>query len=159
MKTNRIVSIIVLSAAFATPAFANYFSNPRLGMAANVGSAPSPTPADLRSDRNLPHIALTRVPSQAHLVRVATSLPRIYSTDASDSAPAPRMSAPMSKPDSDESSGGFFSWLFDWSDSTPKMSAPAPKPAPMMSAPMPPPAMTDDSSGGFFSSLFDWLPF
>src|SRR5262249_31167345 len=104
MKTNRIVSVVVLSAAFATPAFANYFSNPNLGVMANVGSAPNPTPADLRGDRNLPHIALSRVPSQAHLVRVATSLPRIYSTDASNSAPAPMMSAPVS----DDSSGGFF---------------------------------------------------
>ncbi|HYM18573.1 MAG TPA: hypothetical protein VEU06_08425 [Micropepsaceae bacterium] len=152
MKASRILSIVVLSAAFATPAFANYFSNPNLGMSANVGSAPNPTPADLRADHNLPHIAVVRGRAQPHLVQVATSLPRLYSTDASENAP--RMSAAMTKPDSD-GSGGFFSWLWDWTTPAPKMSAPAP--APMMRAPAP--MMSDDSnSGGFFSGLFDWLP-
>jgi hypothetical protein len=153
MKTNRIVYAVVLSAAFATPAFANYFSNPKLGMSANIGSAPNPTPADLRADRTLPHFA--RNNSQPHLVRVASSLPRIYS-DASESRPAPMVM--MSSPASDDSSGGFFSWLFDWGTSTPKMDMPAPRPAPVMKAPEPK-VDSDDSSGGFFSSLFDWLPF
>jgi outer membrane protein OmpA-like peptidoglycan-associated protein len=39
----------LLSAAVCvTPASANYFANPRIGMNLNVGSAPNPTPADLR---------------------------------------------------------------------------------------------------------------
>ena len=43
-----ILSFLLLSAAIAvTPASANYFSNPRLGMNLNIGSAPNPTPAKL----------------------------------------------------------------------------------------------------------------
>jgi outer membrane protein OmpA-like peptidoglycan-associated protein len=43
------LSLLLLSAAVCvTPASANYFSNPRLGMNLNVGSAPNPTPAQLR---------------------------------------------------------------------------------------------------------------
>ena len=152
MKASRLLSVAVLSVAFATPAFANYFSNPNLGMTANIGSAPNPTPADLRGDHNLPRIAVTRLHAQPHLVQVATSLPRLYSTDASENAPAPRMSAAMTKPDSD-GSGGFFSWLWDWTTPAPKMSAPAP----MMRAPAPM-IHDDNSSSGFFSGLFDWLP-
>jgi len=45
-----ILSLLLLSAAIAvTPASANYFSNPRLGMNLNIGSAPNPTPAQVRS--------------------------------------------------------------------------------------------------------------
>src|SRR5215471_7444011 len=131
MKASRLLTVALLSAAFATPAFANYFSNPDLGMRANVGSAPNPTPADLRGDHNLPHMTVARLHTQPHLVQIATSLPRLYSTDANENAPAPRMSA-MTKPDSD---GGFFSWLWDWSTPSTEMSAPAP--APMMKAPAP----------------------
>jgi outer membrane protein OmpA-like peptidoglycan-associated protein len=43
-----ILSLLLLSAATAvTPASANYFSNARLGMNLNIGSAPNPTPAQL----------------------------------------------------------------------------------------------------------------
>jgi hypothetical protein len=154
MKTSRFVSIVVVSAALSTPAFANYFSNPNLGLTANIGSAPNPRPADLRSDGNLPRMVVTRAKSQMHLVQFASSLPRTYSTDAVQSAPAPKMSPVMMKPDSDDSSGGFFSWLWDWNSSEPKMSEPAP--APRMSAPAPM-HDSDDGSGGFFS--FEWLPF
>ncbi len=117
MKMNKVVSVVLVSAAFATPAFANYFSNPNIGMNANVGSAPNPTPADLRADRMLPHIA--RSTQQQHVVQVATSLPRTYAPEARESAPAPRMIAPapmMSAPDgsSTESSDGFLSTLWNW---------------------------------------------
>jgi len=50
-KTMRktILSLLLLSAAVCvTPASANYFSNPAIGMKLNIGSAPNPTPADLR---------------------------------------------------------------------------------------------------------------
>jgi hypothetical protein len=141
MKTSRFVSVIVLSAAFATPAFANYFSNPNLGMNANVGSAPSPRPADLRTDRWMPSFA--HATPQKHLVQVAVSLPRTYSTDAVEGPPRMRASMPKS-----DESGGFFSWLFDWSTPAPAMSAPAPAPK----------VESDGGSGGFFSGLFDWLP-
>jgi len=42
-----IVTLLLLSAVCASPASANYFSNPRLGVKLNIGSAPNPTPADL----------------------------------------------------------------------------------------------------------------
>jgi outer membrane protein OmpA-like peptidoglycan-associated protein len=43
-----ILSILLLSAVCASPASANYFSNPVTGMNLNIGSAPNPTPAQLR---------------------------------------------------------------------------------------------------------------
>jgi outer membrane protein OmpA-like peptidoglycan-associated protein len=45
-----IISLLLLSAAVAvTPASANYFSNARAGMNLNIGSAPNPKPAQIRS--------------------------------------------------------------------------------------------------------------
>ncbi|HMI95992.1 MAG TPA: OmpA family protein [Micropepsaceae bacterium] len=45
-----IISLLLLSAAVSvTPASANWFSNPRLGINLNVGSAPNPKPADLEA--------------------------------------------------------------------------------------------------------------
>jgi len=45
-----IIPLLLLSAAVcATPASANWFSNPRLGVNLNVGSAPNPKPADLEA--------------------------------------------------------------------------------------------------------------
>ncbi|HEX3484304.1 MAG TPA: OmpA family protein [Micropepsaceae bacterium] len=45
-----IVPLLLLSAAvFATPASANYFSNPALGVNLNVGSAPNPKPTETRT--------------------------------------------------------------------------------------------------------------
>ncbi len=51
MKTKLLVSVLLLSAAAITPSYANYFSNPMLGINLNVGSAPSPTPQDVRENR------------------------------------------------------------------------------------------------------------
>jgi len=52
MKTRiTMTSLLFLSAVAATPALANYFHNPRLNMMFNVGSAPSPTPQDIREHR------------------------------------------------------------------------------------------------------------
>ena len=49
MKTNKIaISILLISTAFASPAFANYFNNPALNMKFNIGSAPAPTLWDIR---------------------------------------------------------------------------------------------------------------
>ncbi len=46
---NAIRSLLLLSAVVCvTPASANYFSHPELGTNLNIGSAPNPTPADLR---------------------------------------------------------------------------------------------------------------
>ncbi len=53
MRTSKtMMSLLLLSAVFITPASANWFSNPRMGTNLNVGSAPNPTPADLRAIGN-----------------------------------------------------------------------------------------------------------
>src|SRR5262245_17649309 len=45
MKTAKItLPLLLLSAALASPASANFFSNPRTGLNLNVGSAPNPAP-------------------------------------------------------------------------------------------------------------------
>jgi hypothetical protein len=51
MKTKLLVSALLLSAVAITPSHANFFSNPALGINLNVGSAPSPTPQDIREER------------------------------------------------------------------------------------------------------------
>ena len=43
-----ILSVLLLSAVCASPASANYFSNPITGTTLNIGSAPNPTPSQLR---------------------------------------------------------------------------------------------------------------
>ena len=49
MKTKKLaISILLASAAFVSPASANYFSNPALNMKFNVGSAPTPSTWDIR---------------------------------------------------------------------------------------------------------------
>jgi len=47
---------LLLSAVCMTPAMANYFSNPHTNTMLNVGSAPAPTPIELRAigDSNVP---------------------------------------------------------------------------------------------------------
>ena len=47
--TNTVISVLLLSAACATPAFANYFANPALNVRLNIGSAPNPTVHDIRT--------------------------------------------------------------------------------------------------------------
>ena len=50
MRTpNTMMSLLLLSAVVITPASANWFSNPRTNTMLNIGSAPNPTPADLRA--------------------------------------------------------------------------------------------------------------
>jgi hypothetical protein len=51
MKTKMIMSVLFLSAACATPTLANYFNNPHTNVNLNIGSAPSPTPRDIRENR------------------------------------------------------------------------------------------------------------
>jgi outer membrane protein OmpA-like peptidoglycan-associated protein len=49
-RTNLTLPLLLLSAAiFATPAGANYFSNPAAGVNLNVGSAPNPRPLEVRT--------------------------------------------------------------------------------------------------------------
>jgi hypothetical protein len=51
MKTAMTLSVLLLSIASATPSFANYFHNPYMGLNLSIGSAPNPTPRDLRENR------------------------------------------------------------------------------------------------------------
>jgi hypothetical protein len=51
MKTKLTLSLLLLSAACATPTLANYFHNPSTNLNWNIGSAPSPTPLDIRENR------------------------------------------------------------------------------------------------------------
>ena len=44
-----IVPLLMLTALIASPASANYFSNPKAGVNLNIGSAPNPKPSDYRS--------------------------------------------------------------------------------------------------------------
>lgn len=51
MKSTMAFSVLFILAASATPSFANYFHNPQMGLNRNIGSAPSPTPRDIRENR------------------------------------------------------------------------------------------------------------
>jgi hypothetical protein len=51
MKIRMLIPALLLSAAFVTPAAANYFHNPFENIYRNVGSAPNPTPQDVRENR------------------------------------------------------------------------------------------------------------
>lgn len=51
MLRKSLLALLLVSGALATPAYANYFSNPYTGVTLNIGSAPNPTPADIRVDR------------------------------------------------------------------------------------------------------------
>jgi hypothetical protein len=57
MKTPILMSLLLLSAAFVSPASANYFHNPYTNIYLNIGSAPTPTPDDVREGR-LPQVAV-----------------------------------------------------------------------------------------------------
>lgn len=52
MKTKLMLPLLLIpAAALITPASANWFHNPYENINRNVGSAPNPTPADVRADR------------------------------------------------------------------------------------------------------------
>jgi len=48
MKKTTLATVLLLSAMMAAPASANWFFRPGAGVSLNVGSAPNPTPNDLR---------------------------------------------------------------------------------------------------------------
>jgi hypothetical protein len=62
--TTTLMSLLLLSAVCATPASANFFSNSRWNVMLNVGSAPSPTPAQLRAigDSSYANVPVRRAP-------------------------------------------------------------------------------------------------
>jgi hypothetical protein len=82
MKTKLMLSLLFASAAFTMPASANWFHNPYEGINRNVGSAPNPTPADLRENR-LPIVTKDEDNSNA------AAAEKTASADTARSAPAP----------------------------------------------------------------------
>ena len=57
-----IVSLLVISSAFAAPASANYFHNTQYNVHSNIGSARNPTVTDIREQRVAAQ--LTHAPKQ-----------------------------------------------------------------------------------------------
>jgi hypothetical protein len=87
MKTKLMLSLLLVSAAFIMPASANWFHNPYEGINRNVGSAPNPTPADIREDR------LPIVTKDEDNSNTAAPAAKTASTDNARSAPAQAGSA------------------------------------------------------------------
>jgi hypothetical protein len=67
MKTKFVLSLLLVTAAFASPASANWFHNPYQNINRNIGSAPNPTPADLREMR-LPVVTQAETPVPGYTV-------------------------------------------------------------------------------------------
>jgi outer membrane protein OmpA-like peptidoglycan-associated protein len=84
--TKTIVSLLLLSAVCVTPASANYFSNPRLGVNLNVGSAPNPKPSDLRAIYGYTERTTTIAEAPAY---VAPAPEPYYAPQVAQAEPAP----------------------------------------------------------------------
>jgi len=68
MKTSKkMMSLLLLSALCITPAYANWFHNPVTNVSRNIGSAPNPTPQDLRALYGHGPM-VTAMPSRPHAV-------------------------------------------------------------------------------------------
>jgi len=82
MKTTTLMSLLLLSAVCATPASANFFSNSRWNTMLNIGSAPSPTPAQLRAIGDSPYanVPVNRGPGLQSQNQVAAP-PLVEDTD------------------------------------------------------------------------------
>ena len=70
MKIRILLPALLLTALFATPGFANWFSNPYERHF--IGSAPNPKPADLREDR---FPILLQAAVDVSIPKVAVALP------------------------------------------------------------------------------------
>src|SRR5262245_54355798 len=73
------ISVFLLSVALASPASANYFSNPQTGLNLNVGSAPNPAPrARLQISRlepETPPVVAQATPPPAPVPQVPQAAP------------------------------------------------------------------------------------
>jgi protein TonB len=74
MKAPALLSLALLSAVLVTPANANWFSDPNLNINRNVGSAPSPTPQDIRENRTPGYPLQARLQNEQGTVGLAISL-------------------------------------------------------------------------------------
>ncbi len=54
MNTKILLPVLLVSASLITPAAANWFSNPALGINRSIGTAPSPTPEQVRQEKHPP---------------------------------------------------------------------------------------------------------
>ena len=73
MKARVLTAALLLSAAFITPSYANWFHNPYENVYRNVGSAPNPTPADVRENR-LPIVAKVQVEERHPILEALRSM-------------------------------------------------------------------------------------
>jgi outer membrane protein OmpA-like peptidoglycan-associated protein len=83
-----LISLLLISTACATPAFANYFSNPRMGTNLNIGSAPNPKPSGVRVIEERAYIAVPSAPIAAAVQPAQTLSPPLIVADV-PAPPAP----------------------------------------------------------------------
>lgn len=108
-----ILSVLLLSAVCASPASANYFSNNITGTTLNIGSAPNPTPAQLRL------LNESRVVVAENVIPPAPPPPPAYVPAPSPPpAPAPVYEAPPPPPPAPVVSAREFMVFFDFDRST-----------------------------------------
>jgi outer membrane protein OmpA-like peptidoglycan-associated protein len=90
MKKVLISLLLITTAVCTTPASANYFSNPALGMNLNIGSAPNPKPADLRVIETTTYTAVPSAPIVAAVEPAApTPAPLPIVAEAPPAPPPP----------------------------------------------------------------------
>jgi TonB family protein len=74
VKATILPSALLLAAALVTPAYANWFNDPGANISRNVGSAPNPTPQDLRQRNSLDYPWWSRSLNEQGTVGVRISL-------------------------------------------------------------------------------------
>ncbi len=79
---------LALAVVAITPAAANWFSNPALGINRNVGSAPSPTPEQVRAEKQPPFVLREQAPAAS--VAEAAAVNRQPVRQAQAPAPQPQ---------------------------------------------------------------------
>lgn len=106
MKARKVIGFVLLFAACsATPAVANWFSNPYLGINRNIGSAPNPTPEQIRQERLGEHQLFTYSGGMKSLSPDSSDLSQTGSSDQAQEQGktdlTPQIDAQASKPASE----------------------------------------------------------
>ena len=89
MKTALLSLLLISTAVCTTPASANYFANPRLGVNLNIGSAPNPKPADIRIIETTAYVAVPSAPIAAAVEPVAPTQTLAPPVIVAETPPAP----------------------------------------------------------------------
>src|ERR1700704_1301664 len=89
MKTVLIPLLLMSTAVCTTPAFANYFANPQLGVNLNIGSAPNPKPSNLRIIETATYTAVPSAPVVAAVEAVAPTQTLASPVIVAETPPAP----------------------------------------------------------------------